>query len=146
MNDEMVKLKEDQLLPLRDLGIPILAPGLLPADLEQVHIDIREEEDGPTYRVVFHASPQRWVAVQGACGGLGDVMSGDQTEVFEAADVGSGAMEFYDLGSEEPVDFRTHWLQPDAEGASYSLSGQGLMESEALVVASSLRWLQVQYR
>lgn len=141
MHVTMVKLNEDRLQPLRDLGIPVLVPGLVPSDLEQVHLEPRQEADGPTYRVVLHATPRRWVAVQGACGGLGDVMPGDRTEDFQTAEVGAGRIEFYAPGSQEPVDFRTHWLRPDAGRACYALSGQGLSDDEARAVAAALRWL-----
>jgi len=141
MSDVTNPLDQAQVQTLQSLEIPILVPGRLPPDLTQVQTTTEREAQGPVYRVVFHASPQRWVAVQGACGGIGDVMAGDAAEIFETEQMGPGQVEFYDPGSQEPVDFRTHWLQPQKEGAFYSLSGQGLTESEVLEVASSLRWL-----
>ncbi len=139
MSDAMNPLNESLLQDLKGLEFPVLVPGLLPPDLTRATLE-REDQD-PAFRVVFHASPQRWVALQGACAGIGDVMPGDAAETFESDQIGPGQVEFYDPGSQEPVDFRTHWLQPRADGAFYSLSGQGLTESEVLAVASSLRWL-----
>ncbi len=141
MSDVTIPLDQTQIQTLRGLEIPILVPGRLPPDLTRVQTTTEREARGPAYRVVFHASPQRWVALQGASGGIGDVMSGDAAEAFETEQMGPGRVEFYDPGSQEPVDFRSHWLQPQTGGAFYSLSGQGLTESEVLEVASSLRWL-----
>lgn len=135
---ETMHLEEGQLRELRSLGIPILVPGSLPPELTQVHVTVEDA----SYRAVFHASPQRWVAVQGASSGLGDVMPGARVERFQSRDAGAGEIEFYAPDSEEPTDFRTSWLQPTFQGPAYSLSGQGLEPAEVLQVATSLRWLE----
>ncbi len=141
MSDVTIPLDPTRLQNLQDLEIPILVPGRLPSDLTRIQTTTERGPQGPAFRVVFHTSPQRWVALQGCSGGVGDVMAGDAAEDFETEQAGPGRVEFYDPGSQEPVDFRSHWLQPQTEGAFYSLSGQGLTESEVLEVASSLRWL-----
>jgi hypothetical protein len=141
MSDVTIPLDPTRLQNLKELEIPILVPGRLPSDLTQIQTNIERGGQGPAFRVVFHASPQRWVAMQGSSGGVGDVMFGDAAEDFETEQAGPGRVEFYDPGSQEPVDFRSHWLQPQDRGTFYSLSGQGLTESEVLEVARSLRWL-----
>lgn len=141
MDDATMHLDQGQLRRLRDLDMSILVPGSVPADLREIHVTA-DRGEGPSYRVVFQASPQRWVALEGACTGLGDVMPGKRSESFRTAEAGVGEIEFYGPDSEERVDFRSWWIQPSPEGPAYALSGKGLDRGEVLHVAASLHWLR----
>jgi hypothetical protein len=124
---------------LRALPIQVFVPAELPEDFQVQSVLAEDSPDwGASYQIVFEGPEGAELTVQGTVSGVGDIFRGQSRQKFENTWLGQGVMEFYEPESEEPVDFRTHWLQVGSEGPFHSLSGKGLEPKQALHLAENL--------
>lgn len=124
---------------LRALPLEVLVPGDLPAGFSVRDVEAEDNPDwGASYRVVLEGNEGATIFVEGTTGGVGDVMRGESRQKFHHPAMGEGVIEFYGPDSEEPVHFRSHWLQAGPEGPSYGLAGRNLDPDQALRAAEHL--------
>lgn len=129
--------------PIQDWQLRVLPMQVFVPDLpEGFAISTVLAEDSPdwgaSYQIVLEGPEGAELTLQGSTGGVGDVFRGQSRKKFHNPWLGEGVMEFYEPDSEEPVDFRTHWLQTGTEAPFHSLSGRGLEPEQALRLAESL--------
>ncbi len=123
--------------------MPVALPGFMPTGFARHSVDADTDETfGPSYRVRYQHPDGAFVLVEGAAAGLGDVMRGARRDAFDTVDLGPGVLEWYDEDSDEPVEFRSHWLSPSAEPPAYGVAGRGLIRDDALRIAKSLAFVE----
>lgn len=134
-------LEPSDIQRLRALGFEVALPSWLPEGYALNRVDAEiDPEYGSVYRVTWTSPGGAELFVEGTNGGLGDVMRGESRRPFQNAALGAGTLEFYEPGSEEGVDFRSHWLQSHPENPAYGLAGRGgVAPDDAVRVAESLQ-------
>lgn len=129
-----------QLQQLRALPMGVVVPGDLPEGFALRDVQAEEDPDwGASYRLLFGGGDGATFHVEGTTGGLGDVMRGESRRKFENLALGAGVIEFYAEDSEEPVDFRSHWLQAHPELPAYGLAGKRMDPDLVVRVAEGLQ-------
>jgi len=124
---------------LRALPMGVVVPGDLPQGFSVRSVQAEDDPDwGASYRLTFEGPDGAELTVEGTAGGVGDIMRGQSRRKFENPNLGRGVLEFYEPGSEEPVDFHSHWLQAGPDAPFHSLSGKRLEPESVMKVAESL--------
>lgn len=124
---------------LRILPMQVFVPADLPEGFLVQSVIAEDSPDwGASYQIVFEGPEGAELTVQGTVSGVGDIFRGQSRQKFQNPWLGQGIMEFYEPDSEEPVDFRSHWLQTGPEAPFHNLSGKGLEPEQALHLAENL--------
>ena len=128
----------DPFLRLRSLPLDLVVAGSLPEGFALRDVESENDPDfGAFYRIRYEG-PEGVVYVEGSTGGVGDPMAGGSSREFACPGLGSGTLEFYGADSDEPVDFRSHWMQVGSSGGVYSVAGLRLDPEQAVLVAEGL--------
>lgn len=95
-----------------------------------------DENFGDSYRIIYEGPNGAEVYVDGTTGGVGDIVWGEKNETFEAGNLGSCRVEFYeeDAGGRA---FQSQWSSL-SENAHYSFTGKKVSNELAEKIANGL--------
>ncbi|MCR5662652.1 MAG: hypothetical protein K6G50_11090 [bacterium] len=98
---------------------------------------MKETDDfGDSYRIIYEGPNGAEVYVDGTTGGVGDIVWGEKNETFEAGNLGSCRVEFYEKDAGGRA-FQSQWSAL-SENAHYSFTGKKVADDLAEIIASGL--------
>lgn len=136
-------LSPADLARLQALPMEVLVPGSLPEGFAVQAVDAEDDPEwGSSYRIRYAGTAGALIMVEGVTGGIGDPPSGQSQSEFTHPRLGAGTLEFYAPEEDEPVEFRSRWMQEREGGPAYAVAGRRLDPEQAGQVAGSLLVLE----